>query len=106
MSHAPAAKASSAPRAPPPRDGVISISPPTTATIPGISCVSHCFAENCQVVSLKKPKLKSGPTSAAAITQPPSRAIKKPKGIVLGVQVVVDLQGHESVMRGFRKSKR
>src|SRR5207237_5068620 len=46
------------------------------------------FAENCQLVSLKKPKLNSGPTSAAAITQPPRSAIKNPNGIALGVQAV------------------
>src|SRR2546423_4469418 len=80
--------------------------PPTTATIPGISWVSHCFAVNCQLVSLKKPKLKSGPTSAAAITQPPSRAIRKPNGIALGVQVVDRRRATVSVMRRFRKSKR
>src|SRR2546423_987809 len=71
-----------------PREGVISMKPPTTATIPGISWVSHCFAVNCQFVWLKKPKLKSGPTSAAAMTQPPRRAIRKPKGIALGVHAV------------------
>src|SRR5437762_8075218 len=80
--------------------------PPTRATMPGISSVSHCFVENCQLVSLKKPKLKSGPTSAAAITQPPSRAIRKPNGIVFGVQVVDRRRATVWVMRRFRKSKR
>src|ERR671937_299839 len=81
----PAANASSAPRAPPPREGVINMKPPTTATMPGTSCISHCFVENCQLESLKNPKLNAGPINAAAITQPPSTAIRKPKGITFGV---------------------
>src|SRR5205814_9348214 len=72
-----------------PRAGVISIRPPTTATMPGISCVSHCFAEKFQLASLKKPKLKAGPISAATITQAPISAIRNPNGIARGVQAVV-----------------
>jgi hypothetical protein len=53
--------------------------------MPGISCISHCFVENCQLESLKNPKLKDGPINVAAITQPPSTAITKPKGITFGV---------------------